>query len=424
MLDLRIVRYKPGTIRRFPRFDVPGDIVDRVKDIISRVESEGDKALLDYLKEFHGVSGLGIRVEDWEIDRAYRMVDENAVTVIEEVADRVRRVAVRLKPSDTIIEPAAGVRVMVKWVPVGSVGGYAPGGRASYPSTVIMLGVTAREAGVESLYLSSPPRVDGMPDPLVLVTADVIGFTGIYRLGGAYAAAAMAIGTETVKRVDVLTGPGGTWYTIAKALLHRYAKIDLIAGPTELFIVADGSINPSWIAHDIAAQAEHSPDTKIVLAVTSIEYGYRVLRELDKIIGGDRDSTIYRSLSGNGILLLVNDVDEGISAANEYAPEHLYIASNNIGEEIVNKIVNAGSVSIGPYTPPALTDYATGANHILPTYAWARSEGGLTLYKFMKPIYINVVTDNGLKAICRSSINMAKWEGLPFHGKSVKIRGC
>ncbi|MEB3773791.1 MAG: histidinol dehydrogenase [Desulfurococcales archaeon] len=420
---LRRTRYSKGVLSGLIASKYDPDVERRVESIIRDVKERGDEALLEYLREFHGLNGEGIIVDEDEVLRAYDRVPPGVIRALEDLMDRVYTVSKSLVPPSVDVETAEGVKVSVKWMPVGSAGLYAPGGRASYPSSVIMAGAAAKAAGVGKLYLSSPPRGREV-DPGILVAADIVGVRRVYRLGGAYAAAAMALGTETVERVDLIAGPGGIWFTVAKKLLYGVTGIDFLAGPTELFILADGSVDASWLAWDIAAQAEHSPDTLVILASPNAGYLDEVLDRLERVVASTPTGEVVRSsLESNGLVLDLDSMDDGVNAVNEAAPEHLYLAVSG-GEDLLPRIRNAGSISIGAYTPPALTDYSTGANHILPTMGWARFRGGLTPLDFLKAVYINTASKDGFFNICRGAVELGFYEGLYSHARSIIERGC
>ncbi|MEB3779183.1 MAG: histidinol dehydrogenase [Desulfurococcales archaeon] len=426
-IGVRILEYKDRSIINvLKRPYSTSNLESKVKGIIREVLVGGDKALVDYLERFHRVRGRPLKVEEWEVEEAYKRVGEKAVETIKLLYNKAATVAERLKPPSVTIDTWPGVRVIVEYKPVKRVGIYVPAGNASYPSTVIMTVSAARAAGVDELYLSSPPRSDGGIDPYILVAADIGGVNAVYRLGGAYAAAAMAIGTESVEKVDMIAGPGGAWFTTAKRLLSEYVGVDFIAGPTELLIIADGSVDAEWVAWDIAAQAEHSEDTFIVLASTSRDYVRSVLDWLEYIVDKvDRGSVIANALSNGGYAVIVNDVMEAVEIADVIAPEHVYVASSKPEAPLIaRQIRNAGSISVGPYSPPALSDYSTGSNHVLPTGGWARVRGGLTPLDFLKPVYINLSSGRGFKEACFPAFFMARVEGLSSHAYSLKVRGC
>ena len=421
----RKTRYKPGILHSLlSRPILDEETLSKASSIIESVKTRGDSALIEYLRDYHGTTSP-VRVDESEVEEAYRSVPQRLIDALDKVKERIEKVARDTLPrgSESMLYP--GLITGVKYEPVERVGVYAPGGLASYPSTVLMTGIPARVAGVKELYLATPPEENGRVDPLVLVAADMVGYDEIYRLGGAYAAAALALGTETVKKVDMIAGPGGKWFTAAKALLYGRVGVDFLAGPTELFIVADGSIEASWVAWDIAAQAEHSPDTTVILAVTSEDYADRVIEELSRIVARlETRGVVEESISRRGLVLLVEDLDEALRAANEYAPEHLYIAVENPSYRLLSQARNTGMITLGPYAPPALADYSTGANHVLPTMGWPRFTGGLTPACFLKPIYYVFTLRDGFRSACREAVLLSDWEGLKAHKMSVYVRGC
>lgn len=423
---VRVLEYSPGSRLCLRRPYSPGSLEGKVKSIVDEVERLGDEALARYLERFHGVRGVPVSVEDWEFDEAYKLVEGDVVEAMREAYGRALEASRAARPGDVEVETAPGVRVGISFKPVGRVGVYAPAGRARYPSTALMVAAAARAAGVGELYLSSPPTRGASPDPYVLVAADIAGYRRVYRLGGAYAAAAMALGTESVARVDVLSGPGGAWFTEAKRILSARVGVDVIAGPTELFIIADGSVEASWVAWDLAAQAEHSPDSFIVVASQDRGYLERVLAEVESIASRvGTGETILEALSRGGYVVAVRDLRDAVELANEVAPEHVYIAvDGSEAWELASRIFNAGAVTVGPYAAPALNDYSTGANHVLPTGGWARVQGGLSPLSFLRPVYTVEVDREGFRRSCGPAETLAAAEGLPAHAGSLRVRGC
>ncbi len=418
---LQTIRYEPGkpVPKPSPSY-LDEETLSKAREIIDKVSLLGDTALVEYLEEFHGIRDPRITIEQWEIDEAYRLVGREVAESLETIKSRVEQVSRELKPSESEVMISKGLIVGVKWRPIEKVGIYAPAGNARYPSSVIMAGVPAYTAGSQYLTVSSPPvSSDGRLDPTVLVAADLIGAERIYRLGGAYATAAMALGTETVTRVDKITGPGGKWFTAAKALVSQYTGIDMLAGPTELVVVADGSVEPSWVALDLAAQAEHSSDTAIYLVSDNEDYISRVDSKLAEI-----KANMSQLLIGNSYAIIVKDLRDAVSVVKEISPEHLYIAMRDPPRDILEWEWSTGLVTLGEYSAPALSDYSTGANHILPTGGSARYRGGLTPLDFTRPVYYVYTLRDGFKEACREAAILSEAEGLFLHSRSIRARGC
>ncbi len=401
-------------------------IESRVAEIIRDVMERGDEALLDYLRRFHGVEGLPVRLGEDEVERLASSVEPEVARALEVEAERVEAVAKSMVPGEVSVETVEGVRVTVAYKPVERLGVYVPRGKASYPSTAVMIVATARAAGVKGVAVASPPDERGALDPAIVYAAYMLGVREFYRLGGAYAAAALALGTASVRRVDMLAGPGGAWFTAAKKLLYGTVGIDMLAGPTELLVVADGTVDPRIVAWDMAAQAEHSADTLVGLIALSDGYIERVEMELADIIDGlETGDTVKASLERSGFAYVAGSLEEALRLADEVAPEHLYVASSEVdGRTVKSMVSNVGSVSVGPWSAPALSDYTAGSNHVLPTDGWARFRGGLSVLDFLKPVYIVEADARGFKASCGDAVKLAVREGLPGHAGSLMARGC
>ena len=401
-------------------------IEDKVKAIIDDVAKRGDKALYDYLERFHGVRGLPVRLSEEEVTRYANLVDESVAAALKDAARSAESVARAMLPSEVTVETWPGVRVIVAYRPIERLGVYVPRGGASYPSTAVMVLAAAKAAGVRSVAVASPPGSDGSLDPAIVYAATIFDVREFYRLGGAYAAAALALGTESVPKVDMIAGPGGAWFTAAKKLLYGVTGIDMIAGPTELVVVADGSIEPELVAWDLAAQAEHSSDTLIGLVALEEDYISAVEAKLEEIASNLPTGSIIReSISRSGFAYVARSVEEALQLSNDIAPEHLYIAIDDADLEYVLRLVrNVGAVTVGRWAAPALSDYTAGSNHVLPTDGWARFRGGLSVLDFLKPVYLVEATREGFAKSCGSAVNLAEYEGLPGHAGSLKVRRC
>ncbi len=406
--------------------------VKRAEVLFRDVCRRGDEAIRDFYQEFYGIPrDTPIEILDYEVRDAFKKVPGELRGSLERIADRIRRFNQKILEGlrDTWIyrvEPGVYVGQIVR--PVEKVGAYIPGGLYPYPSTALMTIVPGRVAGCRNIFAASPPRGRGDPgiDPSIIVASVIAGADKIYRLGGVQAAAAMACGTETVERVDKIVGPGGPWFTAGKFLASTRTGIDMLAGPSEIMVLSDGSGDPGLIALDLLAQAEHGVLSSSILVTTSEEQAYRVRDEiiswLDKAPDKARE-TAAESMSLYGGILVADGLDEAIWFANQYAPEHLEVITRPENTSIVlEKISSAGTVFIGEYSGAALGDYSLGSNHVLPTGGAARSRGGLSVLDYIKIIDIQYVEPRGLEITGRDASVLAGIEGFFFHKKSIDAR--
>ena len=386
-------------------------------EIINIIRNEGDKALLRMARKYEPDID-SIKISQDEIDAAYDEVDDSLVESIIEAEVRITQFHERQRDHDLWLEEIEpGITLGVKTTALDRVGFYIPGRRAAYPSTALMNAIPAIVAGVPDMCACSPPPIL----PLTLVALDIVGVEEIYRIGGAQAIAAMAIGTESIKPVRKITGPGNAYVTAAKMLLREDAEIDFPAGPSEIGILADSSANPAFIAIDILAQAEHDPDAACILITTDKSLVGKVDDELCRLLEElPRKEIITQALSHSGYIT-TPDIDSAISAMNQVAPEHLSIVVTD-SLPVLNSIKNAGSIFVGPYTPVAAGDYASGTNHVLPTAGYASTYSGLNVSHFCKTSTVQIITKPGLEAIGDVIENIADAEGLQAHAKSVRIR--
>lgn len=386
------------------------DYIERVKPIVEAVRKEGDKAVIRFTKEFDGVELEQLRVAEVEFDRAYDAVDDNLIDALEVAKENIHRFHYV-----TTVEREMKVEfedcVMGKiYTPIEKVGAYIPGGRASYPSTALMIGVPAKIAGVEKLVACTPPDKDGRINPLTLVALDIADFDEVYKAGGAQAIAAMAYGTETVEKVCKIVGPGNIYVTAAKLLVAKDVAIDMPAGPSEILVIADETADAEFIAYDCLAQLEHDPMAVAVVITNSQEVARKVRERVSSI--GEFE---------NFAVLVVENLAEAFKIANEFAPEHLTIAVKN-PEDWLSKIKNTGSVFLGNFSPVAAGDYASGTNHVLPTAGYAKMYGGLSVESFMKHFTFQMLSEETMKRIGDAIIKIAEAEGLRCHAESVKKR--
>ncbi|MGB9902444.1 histidinol dehydrogenase [Methanothrix sp.] len=398
------------------------DVLQRVNDIVMDVAENGDEALRKYTEQFDGVRLESFRVSEDEIEEAYDAVDESILSALELAAQNIYAFHDEERTKDLwLYQVAPGVVAGQKVVPLESVGAYVPGGRAAYPSSALMCVIPAKVAGVERVVVCTPPDVSGRIAPLTLAAADIAGADEIYKLGGAQAIAAMALGTESIERVEKIVGPGNVYVTAAKMLVRGSVEIDFPAGPSEVLIVADSSADPEFIAADMIAQAEHDPSSIAVVVTTSEPLMRAVETEISsQIEKAERRDIVQASLERCGILL-AESLDDALAFSNAFAPEHLELMVRD-PMDALNMVRNAGSVFLGHYTPVAAGDYATGTNHVLPTAGYAKIFSGLNIDAFTKKISIQSMTGEGLESLADAIIKMAESEGLRAHAESVRIR--
>ena len=396
--------------------------LDRVKgpvsDIIGRVRREGDAALLDLTKKFDGIDLEEIAVPDEEREAAYDLVDAELVESLVQAEVRISRFHELQRSRDLWLqEVEPGITLGVRTTPFSRVGAYVPGGRAAYPSTALMCTIPAVVAGVREICCCTPPPVN----PITLVALDIAGVSEIYRVGGAQAIAAMAIGTETVPAVEKIVGPGNVYVTTAKMLLRDEAEIDFPAGPSEIAIIADGTANPTFIAADILAQAEHDPGAACVLVTTDAALVGKVGTEVKRMAAGAARRGIIEEALGHSGYIVAGDLDEAVDVVDGIAPEHLSIQVRD-PLDILTRIKNAGSIFVGPYAAVACGDYASGTNHVLPTAGYASLYSGLDVNHFCRRSTVQVITREGLEAIGDVVETIADAEGLHAHAESVRVR--
>ncbi len=393
----------------------------RVKAILDSVEEEGDIALIRLMKEIDGVEA-GIEVTKEEIDRACLNVSPEVRQAILTAKSHIEAFHRAQMPREISLETVPGVLCIQRPVPIRRVGLYIPGGSAPLFSTVLMLAVPAFIAGCQERILCTPCRKDGSVSPEVLFAARECGITGVFRIGGAQAVAAMAFGTQTVPRVDKIFGPGNPYVTLAKQIVgSRITAIDMPAGPSEVMVIADRSTPPAFVAADLLSQAEHGSDSSAILLCTEKEYAEEVSSEIEA-----QKRTLPRTSQVDGALshsfaVVLPDRERLTGFAEAYAPEHLIIAVEN-ADELAGQITAAGSVFIGTWSPESAGDYASGTNHTLPTSGWARSCSGVNLDSFYRKMTLQKITREGLADLSPTIVSMARAEGLEAHARAVTIR--
>ena len=403
--------------------EVSADVEAVVRDIIARVRAEGDAALIDYTKRFDraDLETLGIAVSRADIEAAYGQADPATIEALKLARDRIRSHHQRQMPKDDIYVDPIGVELGSRWTAVESVGLYVPGGTASYPSSVLMNAVPASVAGVERIVMVVPAS-GGVINPLVLVAADLAGISEIYRIGGAQAVAALAYGTETVRPVVKIVGPGNAYVAAAKRHVFGTVGIDMIAGPSEVLVVADSSNDPDWIAADLLAQAEHDASAQSILMTDDAEFGKAVEEAVERQLRNlSRGETAAQSWRDFGCVILVDGFDTAIPLIDRIAAEHLELAVDD-ADALLGRIRNAGSVFIGRHTPEVIGDYVGGCNHVLPTARSARFSSGLSTLDFVKRTSTLRLGPEQLRALGPAAIALATAEGLDAHARSVAIR--
>jgi len=395
---------------------------ESVKKILQEVRTGGDNAVRSLTAQFDGIDIPSPRVTADEFKQAAALLSSDTKKAIDIAIDNITRFHKAQMPAEIRVETTPGVQCWQKCVPIQRVGLYVPGGSAPLFSTVLMLGIPARLAGCERIILCTPPGKDGSLHPAILYSAKAIGITEVYKIGGVQAIAAMAYGTETVPSVNKIFGPGNQYVTIAKQIVSRQGiAIDMPAGPSEVLVIADETAIPSFVASDLLAQAEHGPDSQVILITTCSEIVQPVLDELQTQLATlPRKNIAEQSLSTSKIFV-VKDYQTLMEMVNEYAPEHLIIATRN-AETLVDQVVNAGSVFVGNYSPESVGDYASGTNHTLPTYGYARVSGGVNMDSFLKKITFQELSEYGLRNLGPAVMNMAAVEKLEGHRNAVKVR--
>ena len=394
------------------------DVADTVSGIIDKVRDEGDVALIELTEKFDKVKLKTVAVSREDIEAAYEKVDPVLVEELENSAYNIQRFHEMQVPDDLWLrEVEPGITLGVKSTPLERVGCYIPGGRAAYPSTALMTIIPARVAGVEEVICCSPAPIS----PIILVAMDIAGADEIYSIGGAQAIAAMALGTETIEPVQKIVGPGNVFVTSAKMMLRDKVEIDFPAGPSEIGIIADDSAVPSFIAADFIAQAEHDPSSASILVTPSKKLAAAVGKEVEKRAKEAVRSEIVEKALCNSGCIIADSLDHAIEIMNEMAPEHLSIQTAD-PLDTLSKVRNGGSIFVGPYTPVAAGDYASGTNHVLPTAGNAKVASGLNVAHFRKTSTVQFLTKEGLETLSPTIRTIAEAEGLIAHSDSVKVR--
>ncbi|HJW20553.1 MAG TPA: histidinol dehydrogenase [Candidatus Nitrosotalea sp.] len=421
---MRIIDVKDmGSIIESARPKTSNAIRQQVSSIISDVQKRKDAALKEYETKFTGVQIRSLKITQQEIKSAYSKVKKEQIAGIKLAKTRLEKSenALRKKLQDVSVT-IDGIIIKKTFLPIETVGCYIPGGKARYPSTVVMSVVPAKVAGVTKIIAVSPSNEKGAVDPLTLVAGDICGVNEFYRIGGAQAIAALAYGTESIPPVDKIVGPGGAFVTLAKSLLSEVVSIDMVAGPTELAILADLTADAELVVLDLISQAEHSPDTMCCLITNSSKLKDLVLELLQKKIGTiKRSSIVKESIQKNGFIVMCNTEQQMIDFANRLAPEHLEIITKN-PQQVAKKIKSAGLTLVGKNTPSSASDYLLGSNHILPTNRFGRTRGSLSVLDYMKLQTQVESSESALKKISKYMQSLTEAEGLPNHYEAVRGR--
>ncbi len=406
----------------FFRGTASADVSAPVSEIIADVRKRGDTAVLEYCRKFDGVDLKALEVTAEEIDEAVSLVEDEFIRIMNLAASNIREFHSRQVREGFSIERKNGAVMGQKVIPLEKVGIYVPGGTAAYPSSVLMNCIPAKLAGCGEVFMATPPGKDGKINPNILVAAKVAGVDRIFKMGGAQAVAALAYGTESVPKVDKITGPGNAFVAEAKKQVFGAVAIDMIAGPSEILVVADGKSNPRIVAADMLSQAEHDKMASAVLVTDSMELAKAVQAELERQIPLlPRAEIAGTSIENNGKIIVADDIKLAIDIANEIAPEHLELCCDN-AMEMLKLVKNAGSVFVGRNCPEALGDYLAGPNHVLPTGGTARFSSPLSVDDFVKKMQFTYYTEDALSEVAEDIAYFADKEGLHGHAKSAVSR--
>lgn len=406
----------------FGRGGAAVDVSAVVADIIANVRANGDKALIEYAKKFDKAELKFLEVTEEEIEEAFRAVPVEFIEILKEAADNIRAFHSRQIRSGFEIKGADGIIIGQKITPIERVGLYVPGGTAAYPSTVLMDSIPAKLAGCKEISIVTPPTKEGKVNPVILASAKIAGVDRIFKAGGAQAVAALAYGTETVPEVDKIVGPGNAFVAEAKRQVFGKVSIDMIAGPSEILVIADGKSNPRFVAADLLSQAEHDKMASAVLVTDSSELAKAVQAEIEvQLKQLPREQIARASIETNGKIIVAENIKDVIEISNEIAPEHLELCVDN-PFDYLPEIKNAGSIFMGRYCPEALGDYFAGPNHTLPTSGTARFSSPLSVDDFVKKSQYSYYTEEALKKAAAKVAYFADKEGLTAHAKSATIR--
>ena len=420
---IKIMKY--GEVSKdeiFARGETSFDVTDIVTDIIENVKQNGDKALFEYAEKFDKAKLSSLEVTEEEIEEAFNKVEPKFIEIIKTAAQNIRNFHEKQVRNSFIINEQDGIVTGQKVTPIEKVGLYVPGGTAAYPSTVLMDSIPAKIAGCSEICIATPPSADGKVNPVILAAAKIAGVDRIFKMGGAQAIAALAYGTQTVPKVDKIVGPGNAFVAEAKRQVFGRVSIDMIAGPSEILVIADGKSNPKFVAADLLSQAEHDKMASAVLVTDSMELAVKVQAEIENQLKAlPREEIARTSIDNNGKIIVADNIADVIDVSNEIAPEHLELCVDN-PFDYLDKIKNAGSIFMGRYCPEALGDYYAGANHTLPTSGTARFSSPLSVDDFVKKSQYTYYTKYALKKVAEDVAFFAEKEGLTAHARSATIR--
>ena len=396
----------------------------QVANIISQVKNQGDKALLALTEQFDGIALSTLIVTNEQVQQAKKALTDKRLNAIETAYGQIKRFHSAQTPKDVFVETCPGVRCTLKNEAIDSVGLYIPAGSAPLPSTVLMLGVPAQLAGCKRTVLVCPPDKNGKLANEILVAAELCGITEIYTIGGAQAVAALAYGTETIPAVNKVFGPGNRYVTEAKKQLSQQVAgfaIDMPAGPSEVLVIGDSQANPAFIAADLLSQAEHGADSQVILLTNSEKLIKDVALELNKQVELLSRHEIAKQALKQSRLILTKDLNQAVEVSNIYGPEHLIVQTDNAQDLLLN-LRNAGSIFVGAYTPESAGDYASGTNHVLPTYGYSKVISSLSLADFSRRYTVQEISKSGLTHLAECIIELTDAEGLDAHQRAVTIR--
>ncbi len=398
------------------------DVSDAVKEILNNVKLNGDKAVYDYTVKFDGKAPESVEISGSEIEKLLSLCDKDYINTLKKAAANIEDFHKRQIQQSWLTTKENGVIMGQRVRGLERVGLYVPGGTAAYPSSVLMNAIPAKLAGCKEIIMTTPPSKDGKPNPDIIAAAKIAGVDRIFLMGGAQAVAALAYGTKQVPKVDKIVGPGNIFVATAKKLLYGVVDIDMIAGPSEILIIADKSANPEFLAADLMSQAEHDKLASSILLTDSEELAKEVKKELKTQCAAlERNEIIESSLKNYGAIIVCSDMNQAVKFANDLAPEHLEVCCNN-PMEYVGKLDNAGSVFLGNFSPEPLGDYFAGPNHVLPTSGTARFFSPLSVDSFVKKSSFIYYTEDALKEQSDDIIRFAEVEGLTAHANSIKVR--
>ena len=398
------------------------EVLNIVSDILKDVKENKDEALKRYTAKFDKAELDDLQVSEDEIKEAYDNLDKNLIEALKRASGNIEKFHKAQIPEEWFMEVNTGITAGQIIRPINSVGCYIPGGRAAYPSSILMEVIPAKIAGVERIICCTPPGADGKIMDAILVAADLAGADEIYKCGGSQAIAAMAYGTESIEKVEKIVGPGNVFVTGAKKLVYGDVDIEFPAGPSEVLILADNTAIPEYLAHDFLSQAEHDPDASCFLVTDDAEIAKRskdLIEEFAK--EAERREIIEESLEKHGHIILCENMDDAIDFTNTYAPEHLIISTED-DNAVLERIKNAGSIFLGKYSPVAAGDYGSGTNHVLPTGGGAKMYSGLSTADFIKKPTVQRLTKDGLRELAKTSVPIAEYEGFFAHANSFKTR--